>query len=78
MKASSTPNGKGGSGSKRPTRSGSAGLAKHWGERRAVDFFRGLVAMRPNVRKGHVLLSRDGRSRRGARQPHNYASNAIR
>src|SRR5258705_389940 len=34
-----------------------AGLAKHWGERRALEFFRGLVAMKPDVRKGHVLLS---------------------
>src|SRR6266851_306417 len=34
-----------------------AGLAKPWGERRALEFFRGLVSMRPDVRKGHVLLS---------------------
>src|SRR5260221_9699987 len=34
-----------------------AGLAKHWGEPRALEFFRGLVAMKPDVRKGHVLLS---------------------
>src|SRR2546429_3709297 len=32
-------------------------LAKYWGEKRALDFFRGLVAMQPDVRKGHVLLS---------------------
>jgi len=34
-----------------------AGLARHWGEKRALDFFRALVATRPDVRKGHVLLS---------------------
>src|SRR5438034_8643564 len=34
-----------------------AGLAMHWGERRAVDFFRGLVAMRPDVGRGDVLLA---------------------
>src|SRR5207245_10774074 len=34
-----------------------AGLATYWGEKRALEFFRGLVAMKPDVRKGHVLLS---------------------
>ena len=34
-----------------------AGLAKYWGEKRALEFFRGLVAMKPDVRKGHVLMS---------------------
>ncbi len=34
-----------------------AGLALHWGEKRALDFFRKLVAMKPDVRKGHVLLA---------------------
>lgn len=34
-----------------------AGLARHWGEKRALDFFRKLVAMKPDVRKGHVLLA---------------------
>src|SRR3989442_2312824 len=34
-----------------------AGLAKHWGEKRALEFFRRLAAMKPDVRKGHVLLS---------------------
>src|SRR3989475_10497013 len=31
-----------------------AGLVKYWGEKRALEFFRGLVAMQPHVRKGHV------------------------
>src|SRR5438552_16606307 len=34
-----------------------AGLAKHWGEKRALDFFRALVATRPDVSYGHVLRS---------------------
>ncbi len=34
-----------------------AALARHWGEDRALTFFRKLAAMRPDVRKGHVLLA---------------------
>ncbi len=33
------------------------GLAKAWGEPRAMDFFRKLGAMKPEMRKGHVLLA---------------------
>jgi iron(III) transport system substrate-binding protein len=34
-----------------------AGVVKNWGEARGMDFFRKLGAMRPDVRKGHVLLA---------------------
>jgi len=34
-----------------------AALAGRWGEKRALDFFRKLAAMGPDVRKGHVLLA---------------------
>jgi len=53
-----------------------AGLAKYWGERRAVDFFRALVAMRPDVRKGHVLLSEMVAAGEVPVSLTNYASNA--
>jgi len=53
-----------------------AGLAKHWGEKRALDFFRGLVAMRPDVRKGHVLLSEMVSAGEVPVSLTNYASNA--
>jgi iron(III) transport system substrate-binding protein len=53
-----------------------AGLAKYWGERRAVDFFRRLVAMRPDVRKGHVLLSEMVAAGEVPVSLTNYASNA--
>src|SRR5882762_1505591 len=53
-----------------------AGLAKHWGERRALEFFRGLVAMRPDVRKGHVLLSEMVAAGEVPVSLTNYASNA--
>jgi len=33
------------------------GVAKVWGEPRAMDFFRKLGAMKPDMRKGHVLLA---------------------
>jgi iron(III) transport system substrate-binding protein len=33
------------------------GVAKAWGEPRAMDFFRKLGAMKPDLRKGHVLLA---------------------
>jgi len=53
-----------------------AGLAKHWGEKRAADFFRGLVAMKPDVRKGHVLLSEMVSAGEVPVNLTNYASNA--
>jgi len=34
-----------------------ATLIKQWGEERGVAYFRRLAAMRPDVRKGHVLLA---------------------
>ena len=34
-----------------------AGMAQMWGNDRALGFFRKLVALRPDVRKGHVLLA---------------------
>ena len=33
------------------------GVAKTWGEARGMDFFRKLSAMKPDMRKGHVLLA---------------------
>jgi iron(III) transport system substrate-binding protein len=33
------------------------GLSKVWGEARAMDYFRKLGAMKPDMRKGHVLLA---------------------
>jgi len=53
-----------------------AGLARHWGEKRAVEFFRGLVAMKPDVRKGHVLLSEMVAAGEVPVSLTNYASNA--
>jgi iron(III) transport system substrate-binding protein len=34
-----------------------ATIVKQWGEPKGMDFFRKLAAMKPDVRKGHVLLS---------------------
>ena len=34
-----------------------AALVKQWGEARGMDFFRKLAAMKPDVRKGHVLMA---------------------
>jgi iron(III) transport system substrate-binding protein len=34
-----------------------ATLVKTWGEDKGMDYFRRLAAMRPDVRKGHVLLA---------------------
>ena len=34
-----------------------AALVKTWGEAKGMDFFRKLAAMKPSVRKGHVLLA---------------------
>ncbi len=34
-----------------------AGMVKLWGSERGLGFFRKLVALRPDVRKGHVLLA---------------------
>jgi iron(III) transport system substrate-binding protein len=53
-----------------------AGLAKHWGEKRALEFFRGLAAMRPDVRRGHVLLSEMVSAGEVPVSLTNYASNA--
>jgi iron(III) transport system substrate-binding protein len=53
-----------------------AGLAKHWGETRALAFFRALTAMRPDVRKGHVLLSEMVSAGEVPVSLTNYASNA--
>ncbi len=53
-----------------------AGLAKYWGEKRALDFFRGLIAMKPDVRKGHVLLSEMVAAGEVPVSLTNYASNA--
>jgi iron(III) transport system substrate-binding protein len=53
-----------------------AGLAKHWGEKRALEFFRALAAMKPDVRKGHVLLSEMVAAGEVPVSLTNYASNA--
>ncbi len=53
-----------------------AGLAKYWGEKRAPEFFRGLIAMKPDVRKGHVLLSEMVAAGEVPVSLTNYASNA--
>jgi iron(III) transport system substrate-binding protein len=53
-----------------------AGLVKHWGERRALAFFRGLVAMKPDLRKGHVLLAEMVSAGEVPVGLTNYASNA--
>jgi iron(III) transport system substrate-binding protein len=53
-----------------------AGLAKHWGEQRALEFFRRLAAMKPDVRKGHVLLSEMVAAGEVPVSLTNYASNA--
>jgi iron(III) transport system substrate-binding protein len=53
-----------------------AGLSKYWGEERALDFFRRLVAMKPDVRKGHVLLSELVAAGEVPVSLTNYASNA--
>ena len=34
-----------------------AALFKQWGEAKGMDFFRKLAAMKPDLRKGHVLLA---------------------
>ncbi|HEX4332036.1 MAG TPA: extracellular solute-binding protein [Usitatibacter sp.] len=34
-----------------------AAMVKAWGEEKGMDFFRRLAAMKPDVRKGHVLLA---------------------
>jgi iron(III) transport system substrate-binding protein len=53
-----------------------SGLARHWGEKRALEFFRKLVAMRPDVRRGHVLLSEMVAAGDVLVSLTNYASNA--
>jgi iron(III) transport system substrate-binding protein len=54
-----------------------AGLAKHWGEKRALEFFRGLAAMKPDLRRGHVLLSEMVAAGEVPVSLTNYASNAV-
>jgi iron(III) transport system substrate-binding protein len=54
-----------------------AGLAKHWGEQRALRFFRALAAMKPDVRKSHVLLSEMVVAGEVPVSLTNYASNAA-
>jgi iron(III) transport system substrate-binding protein len=54
-----------------------AGLARHWGEKRALEFFRGLAAMKPDLRKGHVLLSEMVAAGEVPVSLTNYASNAV-
>lgn len=54
-----------------------AGLAQHWGEKRALEFFRKLVAMKPDVRKGHVLLAELVAAGEVPVGLTNYASNAA-
>jgi iron(III) transport system substrate-binding protein len=34
-----------------------ATLVKKWGEQKGMDFFRKLAAMKPDLRKGHILLA---------------------
>ena len=53
-----------------------AGLAKRRGEKSALDFFGKLVAMKPDVRKGHVLLSELVAAGEVPVSLTNYASNA--
>jgi len=53
-----------------------AGLARHWGEQRALAFCRALAAMRPDVRRGHVLLSEMVSAGEVPVSLTNYASNA--
>jgi iron(III) transport system substrate-binding protein len=53
-----------------------AGIAKHWGEKRGLDFFRRLVAMKPDVRRGHVMLSGLVAAGEVPVNLTNYASNA--
>ena len=53
-----------------------AGLAKRRGEKAALDFFGKLVAMKPDVRKGHVLLSELVAAGEVPVSLTNYASNA--
>ena len=53
-----------------------AGIVKHWGEKRGLDFFRRLAAMKPDVRKGHVMLSGLVAAGEVPVNLTNYASNA--
>src|SRR5258706_15007848 len=53
-----------------------AGVAKHWGERRALEVFRGLVAIKPDVRKGHVVLSEMVSAGGGDAQPTHATAHA--
>lgn len=53
-----------------------AGVVKHWGEKRGLDFFRKLAAMKPDVRRGHVMLSGLVAAGEVPVSLTNYASNA--
>src|SRR2546427_3990640 len=53
-----------------------AGLAKHWGEKRALEFVQRLAAVKPDGRKGHVLLSEMVAAGEVPVSLTNYASNA--
>lgn len=52
------------------------GIVKTWGERRGMDFFRRLAAMKPEVRKGHVLMSQMVASGEVQVNLTNYSANA--
>jgi iron(III) transport system substrate-binding protein len=53
-----------------------AGLTQSWGEKRTLEYLRGLAAMKPDVRKGHVLLSELVAAGEVPVSLTNYASNA--
>jgi iron(III) transport system substrate-binding protein len=53
-----------------------AGVVRHWGEKRGLDFFRRLAAMKPDVRRGHVMLSGLVAAGEVPVNLTNYASNA--
>ena len=52
------------------------GIVKTWGEQRGMDFFRRLAAMKPEVRKGHVLMSQLVASGEVQVNLTNYSANA--
>ncbi len=53
-----------------------AGIVAYWGEKRGMDFFRKLVAMKPDIRRGHVMLSGLVAAGEVPVNLTNYASNA--
>jgi iron(III) transport system substrate-binding protein len=52
------------------------GIVKTWGAQRGMDFFRKLAAMKPEVRKGHVLMSQLVASGEVQVNLTNYSANA--